>query len=373
MGTAQRILTDLFSRAGVAVNGPAPWDVQVHDRRFFGRVLRHKNLGLGESYEDGWWDCARIDELIRRLLSARLDQAVRGSPGLALAALPGRLANLQTRRGAQVVARRHYDLGNDLFQGFLDENLQYSCAYFRNGDTPDSLDQAQRRKLDLICDKLGLEPGHTLLDIGCGWGGLARFAARTRGCTVTAVNISKEQTRFARDFCAGLPVTVLRQDYREVEGQFDRVVSVGMFEHVGGRNHRAFMAAVRRLLRDGGLFLLHTIGSNETTDACDPWISRYVFPRGLLPSIAQIGRAAEGLFVMEDWHNLGPHYDRTLMAWHARFQKGWDRVKDRYGPRFKRRWDYYLLSCAGAFRARDIQLWQIVFTPYGTAQPCCRF
>lgn len=369
MGTAQRILTDLFARAGVAVDGPAPWDVRVHDERFFGRVLRHKNLGLGESYEDGWWDCPRIDEFIRRLLSARLDQAVRGSPRLALAALPARLVNLQTRHGSQVVARRHYDLGNELFLSFLDENLQYSCGYFRNGD---NLDEAQRGKLELICDKLGLRPGHTLLDIGCGWGGLARYVARTRGCAVTAVNISQEQTRFARDFCAGLPVTVLRQDYREVAGEFDRVVSVGMFEHVGRRNHRAFMAAVHRLLKPDGVFLLHTIGSNESQNCCDPWIARYVFPRGLIPSIAQIARAAEGLFVMEDWHNLGPHYDRTLMAWRQRFQNAWDRLRERYGPRFKRRWDYYLLSCAGAFRARSIQLWQIVFTPPGAPRPCCR-
>lgn len=370
MGTAQRILTDLFSRAGVTVDGPAPWDISVHDRRFFGRVLRHKNLGLGESYMDGWWDCPAIDELVCRLLAARLDETVRDSPRLALAALPARLVNLQTRRGSRLVAHRHYDLGNDLFLGFLDANLQYSCAYFRNGD---DLDTAQRRKLDLICDKLGLTPGHTLLDIGCGWGGLARYAASTRGCAVTAVNISREQTRFAREFCAGLPVQVLRQDYREVAGRFDRMVSVGMFEHVGRRNHRAFMKAARRLLKDGGVFLLHTIGNNESLSDCDPWISKYVFPRGLIPSIAQIARAAEGLFVMEDWHNLGPHYDRTLMAWHANFQQAWAGLAERYGPRFKRRWDYYLLSCAGAFRARSIQLWQIVFTPYGTAQPCCRF
>ncbi|MEW5773975.1 MAG: cyclopropane fatty acyl phospholipid synthase [Thermodesulfobacteriota bacterium] len=373
MATAQRIVEDLFSRAGVRVDGPAPWDVRVHDGRFFGRVLRHKNLGLGESYAEGWWDCPRVDELVSRLLAARLDETVRDSPRLTLAALPGLLLNLQTRNGARVVARRHYDLGNDLFLGFLDENVQYSCAYFTNGDGPDALNEAQRRKLELICDKLGLGPGHALLDIGCGWGGLARHAARTRGCAVTAVNISDEQTRFARDFCAGLPVTVLRQDYREVAGRFDRVVSVGMFEHVGRKNHRAYMAAVRRRLKDGGLFLLHTIGQNESRSSCDPWIARHVFPRGRLPSIAQIARAAEGLFVMEDWHNLGPHYDRTLMAWHANYQKAWGGLKDRYGPHFKRLWDYYLLSCAGAFRARSIQLWQVVFSTPGSAQPCCRF
>jgi cyclopropane-fatty-acyl-phospholipid synthase len=369
MNTAQRIITELFARAGVQVDGPEPWDITVHDPRFFGRVLRHKNLGLGEAYMDGWWDCPRVDEFIHLLLAARLDEAVRNSPRLALAALPARLVNLQTRRGSRVVAHRHYDLGNDLFLGFLDANLQYSCGYFRNGD---DLETAQRRKLDLICDKLGLTPGHTLLDIGCGWGGLARYAASTRGCAVTAVNISREQTGFAREHCAGLPVTVLRQDYREVAGQFDRVVSVGMFEHVGRKNHRTFMKTARRLLKDGGIFLLHTIGNNESLRSCDPWISKYVFPRGLIPSVAQIARAAEGLFVMEDWHNLGPHYDRTLMAWHAKFQRVWAGLAERYGERFKRRWDYYLLSCAGAFRARSVQLWQIVFTPYGRSQPCCR-
>ncbi len=370
MPSAKRVVESLLGRAGIAVDGPAPWDIQVHEDHFYGRVLGQANLGLGEAYMDGWWDCARVDDLVCRLLQARLDRQVRGSPRLLLRALPAVVLNRQTLRGARCVARRHYDLDEEFFRSFLDPHMQYSCACFQDGD---GLDQAQVRKMELVCAKLGLGPGDRLLDIGCGWGGLARFAARTRGCEVTAVNISREQIRHARERCAGLPVTVLEQDYREIRGCFDKIVSVGMFEHVGLDNHRAFMKAAHGLLAEGGVFLLHTIGSNASQRTCDPWIEKHIFPRGLLPSIAQIGRAAEGLFVIEDWHNLGPHYDRTLLAWNRNFQAAWDGLKDRFDQTFKRMWEYYLLSCAGAFRARSIQLWQIVFTREGTPQPACRF
>ena len=363
------ILERLLARADVAIDGDRPWDIRVHDDRFYSRVIRNGNLGLGEAYMDGWWDCPRIDEMIRRILQARLDKHVRGGPRVWLALLPALLFNRQTRRGAREVARRHYDLGNDLFLSFLDANQQYSCAYF---DGCDDLDEAQARKLELICDKLELQPGDTLLDIGCGWGGLASYAARTRGCEVTAINISREQTAYARSRCEGLPVDVRLADYRTVSGRFDKVVSVGMFEHVGVRNYKTFMRTCHGLLRDGGLFLLHTIGGNESRRSCDPFIGKYIFPRGMLPSTTQISRAAEGLFVMEDWHNLGPHYDRTLMAWHHRFTRAWGTLRGRYGEPFRRMWEYYLLSCAGAFRARDIQLWQVVFTKPGTPQPRCR-
>ena len=366
-----RMLVGLLKDAGVEINGDNPWDIRVHDERFGARVMRELNLGLGESYMDGWWDCERLDELFHRLLTSGIEKKIRGSPRYLLRLLPAVLFNLQSRARSRLIAKRHYDLGNDLFLSFLGATVQYSCAYFEGTD---DLDEAQRNKLRMICEKLGLCPGEHLLDIGCGFGGLARFAAAEYGCEVTAVNISREQMRHARDICAGLPVRVLDQDYRAIEGRFDKIASVGMFEHVGRRNYRTFMRVAHRCLSPGGVFLLHTIGGNVTCFNCDPWIAKHIFPVGMLPSAALVGKAAEGLFVIEDWHNIGPHYDKTLMAWNRNFQAAWPGFAERYGERFRRMWEYYLLSCAGAFRARRIQAWQVVMTKDGVGrpQPACR-
>ena len=369
MAEAKHIFTGILDHAGVAVDGPNPWDIRVHDERLYPRVLARRNLGLGEAYTAGWWDCERIDEFFNRILSSGAAERVRGGLRLVCALFPAYVLNLQSRNRAQEVARRHYDLGNDLFQAFLDPYLQYSCAYFKDTD---DLAEAQQQKLRLICEKLGLRAGETLLDIGCGWGGLARFAAREYGCRVLGVSISREQVAAGREFCAGLPVELRICDYRELDESYDKIVSVGMFEHVGSRNYGAFMRTVARCLKPGGRFLLHTIGNNVSSVACDPWIHKYIFPNGAVPSIAQVARAAEGLLVMEDWHNLGPHYDPTLMSWLRNFRAAWPMLRPRYGEAFGRMWEYYLQSCAGAFRARDLQLWQIVFSTPGAAQPRCR-
>lgn len=356
------IIRELLVQAGIRINGPNPWDIRVHDARWYTRVIRDKNLGLGESYMDGWWDCGQVDEMICRLLKSDLEERVRGSLRYQLRLLPAVLFNLQSKARARRIAKHHYDLGNDLFFSFLDPYNQYSCGYFQNTD---DLNQAQLDKLDLICRKLNLGPSDHLLDIGCGWGGLAKYAAERDGCTVTGVNISSEQLEYARNFCRELPVTFLDCDYRAITERFDKIVSVGMFEHVGQKNYRIFMETIRRSLKDDGIFLLHTIGRNTSSTGCDPWITKYIFPNGMLPSIVQIAMAAEGLFVVEDWHNLGPHYDPTLMAWHRNFQAAWPRLREKYDERFKRMWEYYLLSCAGAFRARSNQVWQVVMTPHG--------
>lgn len=370
MMTADAI-REMIGYAGITVNGSNPWDIQVKDDRWYDRVWREKSLGLGESYMDGWWDCREPDEMICRLLRADLEGKVKGDLRCLIRLLPAILFNLQSRARARMIAERHYDLGNDLFFSFLDPYNQYSCGYFENTN---DLAQAQEDKLALICAKLNLAGGDHLLDIGSGWGGLARYAAERIGCTVTAVNISKEQLRYSRDFCKGLPVHFEDRDYRTIKGRFDKIVSVGMFEHVGRKNYRSFMKAVHRCLKDDGIFLLHTIGGNKSRSGCDPWITKYIFPNGMLPSIAQIAKAVERLFVIEDLHNIGLHYDKTLMAWNCRFQQAWPELKDRYDERFKRMWEYYLLSCAGAFRARSIQVWQILMTKcgVGTVQPGCR-
>ncbi|MHB9111309.1 MAG: cyclopropane fatty acyl phospholipid synthase [Thermoleophilia bacterium] len=368
----EQLVQKIAEAAGLSLNGQNPWDIQVHDDRWYERVFRDKSLGLGESYMDGWWDCGQLDEMICRILGGGATNELSVNLQDAIRVLPGVLFNLQSSARARMVAEHHYDLDNDLFHSFLDSYRQYSCGYFEGTD---DLDQAQRNKLTLIAEKLELNELDHVLDIGCGWGGFARFAAERYGCAVTAVNISQEQLRFAREFCAGLPVTFLDCDYRDIEGRFSKIVSVGMFEHVGYKNYRAFMEVANRCLEEDGIFLLHTIGSNKSLkESCDPWIRKYIFPNSYLPSIAQISKAAEGLFVVEDWHNLGPHYDRTLLAWNDNFQEAWPQLEERYDERFKRMWEYYLLSCAGSFRARSIQLWQVVMTmaESGTPQPRCR-
>jgi cyclopropane-fatty-acyl-phospholipid synthase len=363
------VLEQLFATTGITINGNSPWDMHVRDERIFPRLLQDKSLGLGESYMEGWWDCRQLDEFFCKILTAGLERKIKDSFKFLVPVLSAMLFNMQSKIRSRAVAERHYDLDDELFMSFLDPYNQYSCAYF---DGTEDLNEAQLKKMDMICRKINLSKDDNVLDIGCGWGGFAKFMAGRYGCKVTAVNISEKQINYAREFCKDLPVEILKCDYRDLRGSFDKIVSVGMFEHVGAKNYRTFMKTVHRCLKDTGIFLLHTIGSNESMIACDPWINKYIFPNGMLPSISQISKAVEGLFVTEDLHNLGPHYEKTLMAWHANFQNAWTTLKKKYDEKFKRMWDYYLLSCAGAFRARSNQIWQIVFTKYGTPQPSLR-
>ncbi len=357
---------DALGAAGIAVNGSDPWDVRVHDDRLYRRILLHGPVGLGDAYVEGWWDCDALDQLFDRALRAGLPARLRFTPPVLRACLGEWLLNRQSRTRAGHSARAHYDLGNDLFAAMLGPRLVYSCAVWENAAT---LDQAQEAKLELICRKLDLRPGLTLLDIGCGWGALARYAAERFGCSVVGITLSPEQAALARDRCRGQPVQILLQDYREVRGRFDRVVSVGMFEHVGPKNYRAFMRVLRRGLADDGLSLLHFIATQRSwPNLGDPellWVKKHIFPGGAIPSMKQVAAAAEGLFVYEDLQNLGPHYDPTLMAWFANFDRAWPALRPRYGDGFYRLWKYYLLSAAGVFRSRKYQVWQIVLSPRG--------
>lgn len=367
----RRVVEDLLATAGVEVGGERPWDLRVHEPAFFRRVLAGGSLALGESYMDGWWDCGSLDQLFHRALSAGLQQRVR-RPGFLLHALAARLFNPQRRSRAFDVGRQHYDLGNDLYERMLDRRMNYSCAYWRwgNGNEAPDLDVAQEAKLDLACRKLGLRSGMHVLDVGCGWGGAAAFAAEHYGVEVLGMTVSERQKAWSDAHHAHLPVEVRLADYRDLpdtlgDHRFDRVLSIGMFEHVGQKNYRRFFQVVRQLLADDGLFLLHSIGGNTSVARTDRWIGKYIFPRSMLPSAAQITKGYEGLFVLEDWHSFGADYDPTLMAWHANLQPAWPDLIDRYGDRFRRMWNYYLLSCAGSFRARKNQLWQIVLSPQG--------
>ncbi|MGJ8513458.1 cyclopropane fatty acyl phospholipid synthase [Carnimonas bestiolae] len=356
---SKRIAESLLEGSGITFNGSNPWDIQVHDPAFFGKVLRGGSLALGESYMEGLWDCEQIDEMILRLLNHGLGDRAESPLRRALYQLQSNFINLQSKTRAFIVGKQHYDLGNDLFERMLDSTMCYSCAYWKDTD---DLHQAQLNKLDLAARKLGLEPGMKVLDIGCGWGSFAYHAATHYGCEVTGITISKEQAEYARERCKDLPVEIILEDYRDLTGEYDRIVSIGMFEHVGHKNYRTYFESAKKLLKPDGLFVLHTIGSNGTSIGADPWINKYIFPNGVLPSIAQISRPTEDLFVMEDWQNFGADYDRTLMAWHERFERAWPEVKHNYNERTYRMFRYYLLICAGAFRARDIQLWQVVFS-----------
>jgi len=358
--------SQLLAHAGIAINGSNPWDMQVHDERLYQRVFQGGTLALGEAYMDGWWDALCLDQLVDRALSADLEEKI-GVSGLTFHAARALLFNLQSSRRAFQIGETHYDIGNDLYKAMLDRRMVYSCGYWSGIPPAGTLEEAQEAKLDLVCRKIGLERGDRLLDIGGGWGSLAKFAAKRYGAKVVAITVSKEQLKLGKQLVRGLPVEIRLQDYREVDdGPYDHVVSLGMFEHVGYKNYRTFLTRVRQLLSRDGLFLLHTIGKTFSRRAGDPWIHKYIFPNGLLPSAAQITKAAEKLFGMEDWHSFGADYDRTLMEWFANFERHWPELKHNYDERFYRMWKYYLLTCAGNFRSRKkAQLWQIVFSKRG--------
>ncbi len=366
---ADRLIQDLLSSSGIRVNGDNPWDITVHREEFYERVLRDGVLGLGESYMDGWWDCPCLDQFFDRTLRSGMENTAKGDFRFVWERIKAWVFNLQSAGRAYEVGKRHYDIGNDLYRSMLDSKMVYTCGYWRNAD---NLDDAQAAKMDLVCRKVGIEPGMKVLDLGCGWGAFARHAAERYGASVTGVTVSKEQVRLGRELCRGLPVDIRLQDYRDVKGAYDRVISIGIMEHVGYKNYRTYMELVDRTLKPDGIGFFHTIGTNESMKITNPWYAKYIFPNGQIPSIAQIGKAMEGLFVMEDWHNFGPDYDRTLMAWHERFEKSWVNLKSRYGENFRRMWRFYLLSSAGAFRSRNIQLWQVVMTKPGMPQPECR-
>lgn len=361
-----RFLQNLLAGSAVRFNGRNPWDPQIHDQAAYARMLLSGSLGFGESYVDGQWDCEALDECVARLLRHGANRRLHWLAQLrfAGAALVHLLTNPQSMRRAFVVGERHYDLGNDLFEAMLDPTMSYSCGYWA---TANDLAAAQRHKLDLICRKLELQPGERLLDIGCGWGGLAHHAAMNYGVSVTGITISREQAQYARQLCGELPVDIILADYRALTGTFDKVVSVGMFEHVGPANYVTYLDKVRHLLTDAGLFLLHTIGGARSAAKPDPWLDRYIFPNGRLPSARRLASALEERFTVEDWHNFGPDYDRTLLAWWRNFKTAWPHLRPRYGDRFYRLWRYYLLACAGFFRSRQGQLWQLVLSKPGRA------
>jgi cyclopropane-fatty-acyl-phospholipid synthase len=362
MDTLKKKAQEILLEAGIEINGKKDFDIQVHDDRFYSRVLSGGSLALGESYVDGWWDVKRLDKFICKLFEANVARKIKPISLLPFY-IKSKIFNRQSKSRAGQVGKEHYDKGNDLYEAMLDKRMVYTCGYWKKAK---NLNEAQEAKLNLVCRKLNLKPGQKILDIGCGWGSFAKYAAEKYRVKVVGITISKEQAKLARKLCKNLPVEIRLQDYRDLNEEFDHIVSIGMFEHVGVKNYREYMKVADRCLKDNGLFLLHTIGNNKSTNRTDPWIDKYIFPGGMLPSIKQIGESIEGLFVMEDWHNFGSDYDKTLTVWYDNFKKSWkDLDRKKYDEKFKRMWEYYLLACAGSFRARKSQLWQIVLSKNG--------
>lgn len=355
---SRHLLEEVLAEADIRINGDRAWDMRLHKSQALDEIVARHSLGLGESYMRGDWDVPALDQFFYRILHADLPRHIKPWRN-AGRVLRSYLLNLQSRRRAWQVGEHHYDLGNDFYSAMLDSRLTYSCGYWKDAG---NLEEAQTAKLDLICRKLGLAPGMRLLDIGCGWGSLIGYAAEHYGVECVGITISKAQAEYVRERYRELPISVRLEDYRSLKQPFDRIASVGMFEHVGHKNHRSFMQVARRCLKPEGLLLLHTIGKNLRNSVCDPWIEKYIFPNGDLPSAGQIGDAADNLLTCEDLHNFGCDYDKTLMAWHHNFERSWPQFAERYGQGFYRMWRYYLLSCAGAFRARHIQLWQWLFS-----------
>jgi cyclopropane-fatty-acyl-phospholipid synthase len=365
--TLEKTTREILASAGIEVDGNRPWDLHVHNRNFYRRVLAQGSLGLGESYMDGWWDAGAIDELICRMLKADLAGKVRSHWKLLWTYLGQSVLNRQDRAGARENVHRHYDLGNDLFTAMLGRHMLYSCA---NWTSAENLDEAEEARLALVCRGLDLKPGQKVLDIGCGWGALVKYAAEHYDVEAVGITLSEAQARLARRRCADLPVEIRIQDYRDVEGEFDRIVSLGMFEHVGHKNHRTFMEVVARCLPVDGVFMFHTIGSSRSVKTTDPWFNKYIFPNSQIPSERQVSGASEGLLEMESRRDFTGDYDRTLMAWHENFCKRRAQLEAKYGSRFCRMWKYYLLSSAGSFRARFNESWLMTFSKAGVRESC---
>lgn len=361
MGTCalKQSIEEIFSAADISINGTNPFDIRVKDERFYKRVTADGSLGLGESYMEGWWDCESLDGFFCKLMCSNAEDKVKKDWKLLLRAA---LLNVNCKSRAFQIGERHYDIGNELYQNMLDKRMTYSCGYWKDAN---NLDEAQEAKLEIICSKLNLQPGDRILDIGCGWGSFVKYAAEKYGVKAVGITVSEKQAGLASEMCAGLPVEIRLQDYRELDEKFDHIVSVGMLEHVGHKNYRTYMETAGKCLSDNGLFLLHTIGEGCSKVAMEPWCDKYIFPNALIPSMKEISAAIEKIFIMEDLHNFGAYYDPTLTSWFNNFNRGWDALKNHYSDRFYRMWKYYLLSSAGSFRARCLQVWQIVLSKKG--------
>ena len=359
-------IQELLSTVDIQLDGSRPWDLQVKNDQLFGRILGQGSLGLGEAYMEGWWDCEDLDGMFYRIIRSDIRSKVTTLKDK-LFYIQAHLVNRQKGKRAFEVGEQHYDVGNDLYERMLDKNMIYTCGYWQDAK---DLDEAQEHKLELVCRKLKLEPGMRVLDIGCGWGGAARYMAKHYDVEVVGVSVSKEQVNLANEKAKaeGVNANFIYQDYRDVNEQFDRIYSLGMFEHVGFKNYQEYFEVSHRCLKEGGLFLLHTIGHWKTSPKVDPWIERYIFPNSILPSSELISKHTASLFSIEDWHNFGLDYVTTLEAWDKNSKEAWADLPN-YDEEFQRKWHYYLMCCSAAFQSYRNHLWQIVLSKGEQKEP----
>jgi cyclopropane-fatty-acyl-phospholipid synthase len=349
--------------------------LRLRDARTARRLALSPELALGETYMDGDLvvEGGEIGDLLD-LLARNVTTDPRRRAGLA-ARLLERIAQANDRLAARRNVAHHYDLSLELYRRFLDDDLQYSCAYFERPEM--TLEEAQAAKKRHIAAKLLLKPGHRVLDIGCGWGGLALSLAHDAGARVTGVTLSREQlaTAASRAQARGLDgqVDFRLEDYRDVQGTFDRIVSVGMFEHVGAPNYQAYFDGVARLLADDGVALIHAIGVTNQRGTTQPWIAKYIFPGGHIPALSEVLPAIEraGLWVT-DIEILRLHYAETLKAWRARFAARRDEIAALYDERFCRMWEFYLNLSEVGFRRRGCMVFQIQLAKRVDAAPLVR-
>lgn len=368
MSKHERMAKQILKAADIKIGGKRAQDIQVNNQRFYEWTLSNGPLGAGESYMEGDWRANKLDVFFYTVLRARLERDIQKRIGsrTALKIAMRYLLNQQKGKRAYRNAQSHYDIGNDLYEPMLGKTMAYTCAYWDRGAK--DLDQAQTDKFDLVCEKLGLKKGMKVLDPGCGWGGLSIHMAKKYGCEVVCFTPAKEQIAYIKAHTKGLKVQAKLTTWQDYDSKtkFDRIASIGMMEHVGPKNYRSYLAKMQSILKDDGIMLLHTIGGNRSVRRIDPWIDKYIFPGAVLPSVKQLGSSFEGLFILEDWHNLSTNYDKTLLAWYANFKKSYPNLDhQKYDQRFYRMWEYYLLMCAGAFRARKNQLWQVVLSKNG--------
>ena len=367
MNMLNKIILDKYSEllegVDIEINGSRPWDLQVHNQDLYKSIFFNGSLGFGESYMKGWFDCDRLDLFFEKILRSGIYNEIGGLP-LFFGKMKSKLKNLQSISRAFQVAEHHYDIGNDLFSLMLDKTMMYTCGYWTKDVS--TLEESQLAKLDLVAKKLNLKAGMKILDIGCGWGRAAKHFANNYGVTVVGITISKEQIEYAKQNSDNMDVEFRLMDYRDLDEKFDAIYSIGMFEAVGYKNYEEFFGVVRSCLKEEGAFLLHTIGGNESTTTADPWVEKYIFPNGMMPSAEQIAKASEGIFIFDDLHNIGPHYDKTLMCWYDNFVNNYEKLKDKYDNEFYRMWTYWLLSSAANFRSRSLQLWQVLFSIEGS-------
>lgn len=349
--------------------------VKVLDESAWFDIITKGNLGIAEGYMHGKIE---VDPLpfFRTIMNGTSVGTRRkeGSDYLGLVmqvlSLPtmlmGRFVNMQSRELSTRVTKQHYDAGNDLYEVMLGPTMAYTCGYWKGAK---NLEEAQKNKFDLILRKLQLKPGMKVADLGCGWGTAAAYMHEHGKADVTAVSLSEQQVKWAKDHLEKPGLKYIWSDYRDIcddpkqAGTFDRIYSIGMLEHVGYKNYEPFFSCVKRLLKPDGLAVVHTIGEPDFVPASDPFLDKYIFPGAVIPALSALTPAFENHFILEDFHNFGYDYALTLAAWSDNAKAFFKKNPTAYTPEFQRMWDYYLRMCEALFELRINQLWHFVLSP----------